>query len=151
MLRTGDYDGAAYRTPPAQPAPAGFSSVAGPVLHLPAAPQDNQNYLLWSTERFTPMVNGWSGVTPPRFLRIVELAAPFPDRSSVAALRAFGVRSVALHLSPASMQPPGRAGAEDRPRGSASAGRFSATSWCMTCAHPGNRVPPFTMHPASTT
>ena len=99
MLRTGDYDGDAYRTPPTQPPPAGFSSIAGPVLHLPATPHDNQSYLLWSTERFTPIVNGWSGVTPPRYVRIVRLAAAFPDRRSVAALRALGVRSVALHLA----------------------------------------------------
>ena len=97
MLRTGDYDGAAYRTPPTEPPPAGLSDVVGPVLHLPAEPHDNRRYLLWSTDGFTPMVNGRSSLNPQRFLRIVRTAGTFPDRRSVTALRDFGVRSVVLH------------------------------------------------------
>ena len=97
MLRTDDYDGDSYRTPPTEPAPAGFSSVVGPALHLPAEPDDNRRYLLWSTERFEPMANGRSSVTPPSFGRAVDAAASFPDRSSVTLLRDMGVRSVVLH------------------------------------------------------
>ena len=98
MLRTGDYDTASYRTPPAEPPPPGFASVPGPALHLPAEPHHNRLYLLWSTQRFEPMVNGRSSVTPRRFDRIVRIAASFPDRSSAGMLRSFGVRTVVLHI-----------------------------------------------------
>ena len=96
-LRTGDDDATAFRTPEVPPSPAGFAAIAGPVLHLPAEPQDNRRYLLWSTEGFEPMVNGRSSVTPRRFERVLRDAAPFPDARSVDRLRAFGVRSVVLH------------------------------------------------------
>lgn len=99
-LRTGDdADPAAYRTPSVPAAPAGFSAVRGPVLHLPAGPVANRRYLLWSTRTFAPMVNGRSSVTPRRFERIVRDAEAFPDRRSVARLRAIGLRSVVLHVA----------------------------------------------------
>ena len=50
-----------------------------------------------SSAGFEPMVNGRSSVTPPSFERAVAIAAAFPDRPSVALLRAMGVRSVVLH------------------------------------------------------
>ena len=112
MLRTDDY-GDAYRTPPTEPVPAGFAAVEGPALHLPAEPDDNRRYLLWSTERFEPMVNGRSSVTPPSFTRAVDVAASFPDRSSVRFLRDMGVRAVVLHL--ADLEGTAWAGWRDRP------------------------------------
>ncbi|MGI8632531.1 MAG: hypothetical protein ACR2NA_08310 [Solirubrobacterales bacterium] len=92
-------------TPPAGPtqpqvpaAPVAFSDYAGPQLHLPALrAEDNRRYLLWSTDGFPDLVNGRSSLNPESFFSLVERSRSFPDRDSVRALRAAGVRTVMLH------------------------------------------------------
>jgi hypothetical protein len=86
-----------YRHPSVSPAPAGLADVPPPLVQLPIAPGDNRRYLLWSTDGFSPMVNGRSSVAPALSNRLLNAAAHFPDRASVALLRAHGVRSVVIH------------------------------------------------------
>ncbi len=96
-LRTQDEDPGSFRTPIVEAPPVSFADVKGPALHLPAEPEDNRRYLLWSTDGFEDMANGRSSLVPQRFLDLVEGAATFPDRESVARVRAFGLCTVALH------------------------------------------------------
>jgi hypothetical protein len=88
-----------HRAQPRVPeAPAPFSRIATPQLHLPAErADDNRRYVLWSTDGFGDMVNGRSSINPISTRRLIATARDFPDRASVAALRRAGVRSVVLH------------------------------------------------------
>lgn len=86
-----------YPHPGAPAEPAGQAGLPGPLLHLPAAPQDNREYLLWSTDGLRPMVNGRSSLQPRSTARILAQARAFPDRASVARLRRLGVQTVVLH------------------------------------------------------
>ncbi|MCW3016655.1 MAG: hypothetical protein JWO02_3747 [Solirubrobacterales bacterium] len=86
-----------YPHPVAPVAPAAQAGLRGPLLHLPAAPQDNREYLLWSTDGLQPMVNGRSSLQPPFTARLLSQLGGFPDRASVARLRRLGVQTVVLH------------------------------------------------------
>jgi hypothetical protein len=84
--------------------PSGLRDAQAPLLHLPADDAFTSvddtftyRYMIWSTEGFPPLVNGISGFIPRRTYELGELARGFPDRPSVAALRAAGVWSVVLH------------------------------------------------------
>jgi hypothetical protein len=94
-----------YPHPTAPPAPAGQAGLPGPLLHLPAAPQDNRRYLLWSTDGLAPMVNGRSSLQPRFTARLLDEVRGFPDRASVARLRRLGVQSVVLHRDHAAGTP----------------------------------------------
>jgi hypothetical protein len=50
-----------------------------------------------STFHWMPLVNGYSGFYPPSYLGRLERQAPFPDSSSIAALRRDNVRYVIVH------------------------------------------------------
>jgi hypothetical protein len=98
----GTLAGPAHPTVPAPP--SGLRHVQGPLMHLPAdealdSTDDpfTYRYMVWSTEGFPKLVNGISGFIPSRTIELGELARGFPDRQSVAALRAAGIRSVVLH------------------------------------------------------
>ena len=86
-----------YPHPAAPPAPAGLAGLPAPLLQLPAGPQDNRRYLLWSADGLPKMVNGRSSLTPKATGAILRAATGFPDAASVARLRRLGVRTVVLH------------------------------------------------------
>lgn len=79
---------------PAQP--AAMRSVEGPLLVLPSHQGIDQNVMLWSTSKFQPIVNGGSGFTPKKQEEVREVTRTFPDQTSVAYLRALGVKTVVL-------------------------------------------------------
>lgn len=86
-----------YPHPPAPVAPRGQAGLPGPLLHLPAGPQDNREYLLWSTDGLVPMVNGRSSLQPAFTARLLAQVRGFPDARSVERLRGLGVQTVVLH------------------------------------------------------
>ena len=86
-----------YPHPVAPVAPRGQAGLPGPLLHLPAGPQDNRRYLLWSTDGLAPMVNGRSSLEPAFTKSLLSTVRGFPDRASVSRLRRVGVRTVVLH------------------------------------------------------
>ena len=88
---------AGYPHPTAPAAPARLAGLVTPLLQLPAAPDDNRRYLLWSTDGFPAMLNGRSSFEPRRFGAVLRAARCFPDAQSRAALRRAGVRTVVVH------------------------------------------------------
>jgi hypothetical protein len=76
---------------------------AGAVVELPFfAPTQvfrNGRYLLHATAHWRPMLNGYSGFTPPSYVRHYELLRSFPDPSTLAALRGEGVSHVVVHVN----------------------------------------------------
>ena len=77
--------------------PAGLSGLAGPQVHLPASPFDDDVYMLWSTDGFPRIANGNASYLPPA-LNAVRGMTTFPDAPSVLLLRSRGYRTVVLHL-----------------------------------------------------
>ena len=51
-----------------------------------------------STFHWHPLVNGYSGFTPPQYAQLSDLLDAFPDPTAVAVLRDVGVRYVVAHL-----------------------------------------------------
>ena len=76
--------------------PEALRTAAGPLLVLPSSYIADEAAMLWSTDRFQPVVNGVSSFALPRRERIRALSRSFPDAASVAALRALGVRTVVV-------------------------------------------------------
>jgi hypothetical protein len=90
-------EGANTTPHPAVPAqPAALRTAAGPLLVLPSGYVTDEQVMLWSTDRFQPVVNGVSSFTLPRREQIRALSRSFPDAASVAALRGLGVRTVVV-------------------------------------------------------
>lgn len=84
--------------PDAPPEPAGAkSAIAAPQLHLPITIAANRRYVYWSTNGFPKIVNGRASIDPTSFTKLTTEVSGFPDKRSVAALKALGVRSVVLH------------------------------------------------------
>ncbi|MBJ7354724.1 MAG: hypothetical protein JHC98_07855 [Thermoleophilaceae bacterium] len=84
--------------PDAPPEPAGArSAIAQPQLHLPITIAANRRYVYWSTNGFPKIVNGRASIDPASFTKLTAEVSGFPDKRSVAALAALGVRSVVLH------------------------------------------------------
>ena len=84
--------------PPVPYAPARVADVPTPQLHLPAERAvDNRRYVLWSTDGFPAMVNGRSSLIPAYTDALLKDVHSFPDRRSVAQLKAFGIRSVIFY------------------------------------------------------
>ncbi len=89
---------AGYPHPTVPTAPAGLAGLPAPLLQLPAAPEDNRRYLLWSTAGFPAMLNGRSSVDPRFFKDTLRAVAPcFPTRAAIERLRRIGVRTVVVH------------------------------------------------------
>jgi hypothetical protein len=74
--------------------PAAMRQAEGPLLVLPSDQLTDMNVMLWSTDRFVPLVNGGSGFTPQRQTEIRQLTEAFPDSASVSYLQELGVRTV---------------------------------------------------------
>jgi hypothetical protein len=83
----------------------------GAVVELPLPPRRefavNAPYLLNSTIGWWPLVNGYSGFSPPRYTTWVTDLLSFPSDSAIAALRAGGVRYVVIHRRELGFQHPG--------------------------------------------
>lgn len=77
--------------------PIGQRGIADPQLHLPITIAGNRRFVFWSTDGFPRIVNGRGSIDPESFERLTGRVRDFPDRKSVLALRALGVRSVVLH------------------------------------------------------
>jgi hypothetical protein len=54
-------------------------------------------YMVYSTQHWKPLVNGYAGIEPAAYQRIRALARGFPSEEFLAAVRAIGVRYVVLH------------------------------------------------------
>ncbi|NES29745.1 hypothetical protein GCE86_25430 [Micromonospora terminaliae] len=76
--------------------PAVLRTVDGPMLVLPSSQNLDQPVMLWSTDRFQPMVNGGSGFTPNAQAQVREATVSFPDFGSVDYLRKLGVKNVVV-------------------------------------------------------
>ena len=64
----------------------------------PAAPFFDAPDLLNSTLNWRPLINGYSGFTPPSYEQHYAAMRDFPSQASVAALQAAGVSHVFVHL-----------------------------------------------------
>jgi hypothetical protein len=67
-------------------------------LHSPDRIYLNAGYVLASTVHWTPLVNGYSGFTPPAFVERAELLRHFPDEAAIALLHELRVSHVVVHL-----------------------------------------------------
>jgi hypothetical protein len=78
--------------------PRGFAAAPGPVMHLPSDRFTDARYMYWSTDGFTPIVNGWSGFEPAVLTRARAATRDFPDApAGKRLLQRLGVRSVVVH------------------------------------------------------
>jgi hypothetical protein len=84
--------------------PAVLATVPAPYLVLPSDVND-AHVMLWSTDRFAPLVNGESGVMPAELERTRQEILTFPDAASVAYLRELGVRTVVVPTATAAGTP----------------------------------------------
>ena len=70
--------------------------VADPANAVPFA-RLNSRYMLHSMLHWQPIVNGYSGIVPPRHERLFRILTAFPDTASLAELEAIGVRYAVVH------------------------------------------------------
>jgi hypothetical protein len=77
-----------------------------PVVHLPMLdvyglerrPAFHESiYMVYSTLHWKPLVNGYAGIEPRRYVQLRELLRAFPSPESLGALRAAGTRYVVVH------------------------------------------------------
>jgi hypothetical protein len=77
-----------------------------PIVHLPMLdvyglerrPAFHESvYMVYSTLHWKPLVNGYAGIEPRRYVEIRDLARSFPSAAFLDALRAIGTRYVILH------------------------------------------------------
>ncbi|WP_163511550.1 hypothetical protein [Fodinicola acaciae] len=85
-------------TTPVTYAPPAYAAAQGPTLVLPSGSQTDTTALLWSTDRFLPMRNGYGGQTPQAVNVTRALMQKFPDAASVRDLQSAGIRSVVVDL-----------------------------------------------------
>jgi hypothetical protein len=57
----------------------------------------HSHYMLHSTRHWQPMVNGYSGIVPPRHERLFRILTAFPDTASLQELERLGVGYAVLH------------------------------------------------------
>jgi hypothetical protein len=77
-------------------APPTLSTVEAPYLVLPTDQLPDMHVMLWSTDRFAPLVNGASGFIPLEMSQTRRQVASFPDAASVDYLRRLGVKTVVV-------------------------------------------------------
>jgi hypothetical protein len=80
--------------------PRPFTVVELPVADPANATQSarlNSHYMLHSMAHWQPMVNGYSGIIPPRHERLFRILTAFPDTASLGELEALGVRYAVVH------------------------------------------------------
>jgi hypothetical protein len=85
---------------------AGAAIVACFPFYGRGAVQANVPYMLASTRFWKPLLNGYSGFSPPSFFRHLDALEGFPDRTSLDYLRSVGVTHVVVDgslLSPPRM------------------------------------------------
>jgi hypothetical protein len=77
-----------------------------PVVHLPMLdvyglerrPAFHESvYMVYSTLHWKPLVNGYAGIEPRRYVEVRNLAREFPSAELLAALRGIGTRYVIVH------------------------------------------------------
>ena len=66
------------------------------IIEFPVGDYDPA-YMFWSTYHWHPLVNGYSGYTPPDVVDTMALMQTFPDEASVARLKTLQVRYVLIH------------------------------------------------------
>jgi hypothetical protein len=76
--------------------PEAMRTAQSPILVLPSDGRIDNNVMLWSTDRFEPIVNGNSGFITRRLFDVRERTGAFPDPGSIEYLRELGVRTVIL-------------------------------------------------------
>jgi hypothetical protein len=76
--------------------PAAMSAAQEPTLVLPSGGTLEMSIMLWSTNGFPRITNGLVTFVPTGQERIRSVSMTFPDRASVASLRAAGIRSVVV-------------------------------------------------------
>ncbi|MBM62292.1 MAG: hypothetical protein CL484_05025 [Acidobacteria bacterium] len=64
----------------------------------PRAFFQNGRYLLYSTSNFTPMLNGYSGFTPPSYRRHADAIQSFPEQVSLDYLRSIGATHLVVEV-----------------------------------------------------
>jgi hypothetical protein len=70
------------------------------LLHLPLVIPDvalEPFYMYFSTFRWDKLVNGYSGFSPPSYMRLLDLMRTFPDDSAFEELRARDVEFIIVH------------------------------------------------------
>jgi hypothetical protein len=92
--------------PTVKPQPASIATMTGPALVLPSDQLNDENVMLWSTDRFIKIVNGGSGFTPQSQAQTREVVKTFPDQASVDYLRQLGVQEVVVLKQPSLGQAP---------------------------------------------
>ena len=80
------------------------STGPGVVIELPlptaeALPGHEPDYQYWSIDHWHPLVNGYSGYYPPRYLQMLDRMRRFPDDDSIEALRSLEVRYILVHAA----------------------------------------------------
>ena len=90
---------------------------SGVVLEYPtpsddSAPEIDADYAFWSTTHWRPLINGYSGYSPPSFLERAARLQRFPSDDTLAELRALHVRYVIVH--PWAIRQPRRASVLER-------------------------------------
>ena len=76
------------------PQPTALATVEGPVLVLPSVQLTDMQVMMWTTDRFVPLVNGGSGFVPRSLAQTRQITVTFPDQASVSHLRSLGVATV---------------------------------------------------------
>jgi hypothetical protein len=80
--------------------PRPFAAVGFPVPDPTNATQSarlHSYYMLHSMEHWQPLVNGYSGIVPPRHQRLFMILTAFPDLASLRELEELGVGYAVLH------------------------------------------------------
>jgi hypothetical protein len=80
--------------------PRPFAAVGFPVPDPTNATQSarlHSYYMLHSMEHWQPIVNGYSGIVPPRHQRLFMILTAFPDLASLRELEELGVGYAVLH------------------------------------------------------
>src|SRR6266498_5102373 len=68
------------------------------VIELPIAEWDLAPvYMYWSTQHWHPLVNGYSGFSPPDYTETLTRLRNFPDDRSIERLQRLNVRYIVVH------------------------------------------------------
>lgn len=78
--------------------PRAYVGATGPLLMLPSGAQYDPALMLWSTDGFPVLRNGYSGYVPHQVLVSLNQVRGFPNATTVRYLRGLGVRTVVVDL-----------------------------------------------------
>ena len=71
-----------------------------PIIEFPLVGWDlSVHYMYWSIHHWHPLVNGYSGYTPPDYNETRQLMSSFPDDASIERLLTLDVRYIVVHES----------------------------------------------------